>query len=842
MSIRGGVFMTKRHNFYRSKLFSTVAAAILIAGVSPAFAAEDADEADDQDRLMDEIVVTGRAGAGEMRKLEVSYSITTIDAESIREKAPMSTADILKAVPGFWVEASGGEANNNVRARGIPTDGYESIALFEDGLPIQHDPGTSWLNADQSFRLDETIGRIEVVRGGPSTIFASNAPGGYVNFITKKGTDTAESLVKLTAGDFGLFRIDGTYSGPLGNDLFIALGGFFREDDGVREPGFTANSGGQFRMTLSKTFERGRLDIGYKHLEDRTLFLLPIPLTQASDGDIVGIPGFDPNFDTMGGLDTAQVVVQRPDGLETKNVNNGTHVIVNATTLNFEYALTDEWSLTNKMRFRDSDVTRDAVFSRGSPESAQDRLDSALILAQTGNAFNPAFANVASVEFRYANDPDAIFDVANANGNGLVVEAQITSVQTPLREFINDLQLSRQFQMGEQTHDITVGVYYAGVHFDHARSTDLILLEVRGQPRLLDIVALDANGDQVGSITEDGFTQFSLWSRDGFTDSRTFAFYVADEWQVTDSLRIDAGVRFENTSLTGTGQESSGGNGGPRISFGDDMTFADDAVTQKFDIISYKHDYEDVGFSIGANYMINDDMSVFGRFTNTFRTPQSGAYIFDLSAATKPTQDIDLLEAGVKMSTNTVSLFATLFYTDFKNVGFRDTLDGVDKFANLETLGIELEGTWQPNEMFNFNIIGTFQDAEFNNFTGDDSIFNGKQAVRIPEVMISGAPGINLMDGRLWANIEWRYVGDRFADVINSVELPAFSEINAGIRFNITDELTLFFKGTNLGDEIGLTEGNPRSGELISTQAGDEFFMARPILGRAFRLSISLSF
>ena len=189
--------MTKRHNFYRSKLFSTVAAAILISGVSPAFAvegAEGADEADDKDRLMDEIVVTGRAGAGEMRKLEVSYSITTIDAESILEKAPMSTADILKAVPGFWVEASGGETNNNVRARGIPTDGYESIALFEDGLPIQHDPGTSWLNADQSFRLDDTIERIEAVRGGPSTVFASNAPGGYVNFITRKGTDEAEEI------------------------------------------------------------------------------------------------------------------------------------------------------------------------------------------------------------------------------------------------------------------------------------------------------------------------------------------------------------------------------------------------------------------------------------------------------------------------------------------------------------------------------------------------------------------------------------------------------------------------------------------------------------------------
>lgn len=835
--------MTKRHSsikFYKSKLFSTVAAVTLMAGLSPTFAA---DEADNEDiLLMEEIVTTGRAGTREMRKVEVSYSITTIDAESIREKAPMSTADILKAIPGFWVEASGGEANNNVRARGIPTDGFESISLFEDGLPIQHDPGTSWLNADQSFRLDETIERIEGVRGGPSTVFASNAPGGYVNFITRKGTEEAEGLVKLTTGDFGLFRTDVFYGGPLGDDLFIALGGFYRQDDGVRDPGFTANSGGQFRVTLSKIFEKGRLDVSYKHLDDRTIFLLPIPLRIDADGNVAGIPGFDPNFDTMGSLDTAQVVVQRPDGLETKNLEDGTHTVLDTMTVNFEYDLTDEWSLTNKLRFRDSDITRDAVFSKGAPELAQDRLDAALILAQTGNQFNPAFPGAVSVEYRFANDPSATFDVANANGNGLVVEAQITSVQTPLREFINDLQLSRQFQMGGQTHDVTLGVYYAGVHFDHARSTDLILLEVRGQPRLLDIVALDANGDEVGSITKGGVTQFSLWSRDGFTETRTVALYVSDEWQVTDSLRIDAGVRYENTALKGIGQESSGGNGGPRISFGDDTTFADDAVTQKFGIISYKHNYEDVGFSIGVNYMINDDMGVFGRYTNTFRVPQSGAYIFDLSADTKPTQQIDLYEAGVKMSTNTVALFATLFYSDFKNVGFRDTIDGVDKFANLRTKGIELEATWQPNEMFDFNIVGTFQDASFNNFTGDDSIFNGKRAVRIPEIMFSARPAINLMEGRFRAHVEWRYIGNRFADVINSVELPAYSEINAGIRFDITDEFTLFVKGTNLANTIGLTEGNPRSGELISLEAGKEFFMARPILGRAFRASLSYAF
>ncbi len=77
--------------------------------------------------------------------------------------------------------ASGGEASGNVRARGIPVDGFGSITLLEDGLPVQNDPSLGYLNGDQAFRLDETIDRIEVVRGGPSSIFYSNAPAGAVN-------------------------------------------------------------------------------------------------------------------------------------------------------------------------------------------------------------------------------------------------------------------------------------------------------------------------------------------------------------------------------------------------------------------------------------------------------------------------------------------------------------------------------------------------------------------------------------------------------------------------------------------------------------------------------------
>src|SRR5256885_7550704 len=95
-----------------------------------------------------EVIVTGRAGIDERTKEETSYSVTTIDQKKLRQQGPTSVTESLKSVPGFWVESSGGEASGNVRARGIPVDGFGSITLLEDGMPVQHDPALGYLNGD----------------------------------------------------------------------------------------------------------------------------------------------------------------------------------------------------------------------------------------------------------------------------------------------------------------------------------------------------------------------------------------------------------------------------------------------------------------------------------------------------------------------------------------------------------------------------------------------------------------------------------------------------------------------------------------------------------------------
>ena len=189
-------------------------AAASAAVLSLATAAHAADAADVSE--VEELVVTGRAGTEGQKRIEASYAITTVSEDKLRMQSPPSVAEVLKNVPGLWVEASGGVGGANIRARGIPIEGFAAIALQEDGLPVQHDGGLGFLNTDFSFRMDETVNRVEVVRGGPSSIFASYAPGGTINFITRKATEPFEGLAKAEVGDWGYWRGDAWMGGVAG--------------------------------------------------------------------------------------------------------------------------------------------------------------------------------------------------------------------------------------------------------------------------------------------------------------------------------------------------------------------------------------------------------------------------------------------------------------------------------------------------------------------------------------------------------------------------------------------------------------------------------------------------
>jgi outer membrane receptor protein involved in Fe transport len=115
-----------------------------------------------QDALfgVEEVVVIGTA-VSDRTKFDSSVAISTFSAEDIAQQAPASSADLISAVPGFWVESTAGTTQGNVFARGIIQDGgYRYVGLMEDGIPIYPVFELSFYNPDQFVRVDETIDHV----------------------------------------------------------------------------------------------------------------------------------------------------------------------------------------------------------------------------------------------------------------------------------------------------------------------------------------------------------------------------------------------------------------------------------------------------------------------------------------------------------------------------------------------------------------------------------------------------------------------------------------------------------------------------------------------------------
>lgn len=803
-----------------------------------------AQQTDIVDTEIDTIVVTGRAGVEDARKVELSYSVTTLNEESLRMDAPLGVADALGSVPGFWVESSGGEASANIRVRGIPQEGFSAVGMEEDGLPVQHDPGLGWLNADQSFRLDDTIERIEVVRGGPASMFSSNAPGGVVNFITRRPGSSPEGSLKLETSDYGLRRLDAWYGLPVG-EWRVGFGGFYREDDGIRDPGYTANEGGQLRFSIGRDFERGSLDFNVKHINDNVIFYTGLPLTYDDDGDVVGIPGIDEKLGTLAGPETRRVTLRDADGTFPLDIDRGTDIELTQYTLKFEHELPGDWQLRNGLRYRESESNRIGLFPN-TPVTAEARLDS---IRDSGVL--ATIPGAVDVQLRYVSDPDAIFDVANQNGNGLVTDGSLRQVSVPLDELINDLRLMREFDVGGQQHDIALGVYFAKVDETFQRYSANSLLEVRDRARLLDYVAVDAAGNPVATLTENGITRYGAEFANGTGESTTWALYASDEWQVSDQWRIDLGARYERIEVEGSVERSAG------LDLGGDTIADDNVLTGTGVRDSFDADYDDFGWTVGANWQFHESSGVFARYTSTFRLPSVGTYITNATAQTI-VQTMDFIEAGYKYTSDQLALYATVFNTKFDSFGFTDTVfnpdtgtfDQLTVYTDTDTLGIEVEGTVYLNEMFDIGFSATWQEPEFGRFAptqivdGEEVVtdYTGNRLVRVPELSYRLTPALNLMNDRVRMELDYQYFGERYADAANSVELPKYDVVNANVRFSLSDRITFYVRGENLLNEVGLTEGNPRAGQFQSGEADSPFFVARPIFGRNYRVSMLWEF
>ncbi|UYB52601.1 TonB-dependent receptor [Xanthomonas sp. AM6] len=799
-------------------------------------------------QTLDAVIVTGTTAA-HRTVLQSSSAITVADQQALDRKAPRSTAQALELIPGMFVEASGGEISNNFSVRGMPGGSQQFVQLSEDGLPVFY---TNAL-ADTILKQEVSIDRMEAVRGGTSGILTVNGAGATVNFLTRKPGAEPEGTLRLTTSDFGTRRIDLWQGGPIDANWQYSVGGFYRRADGVRDPGFTGDHGGSFRAAIGRIFERGEFGFTLKLVDDHNTFQLPIPLQDA--GDPRGVPGLDATTGTMLSRDNAVMDVRTAPASgrswQRHDLRDGVHATAVAPGYHFEYDINDGLSFRSKGRYTDFKSDFNSVFSsdNASLVPATYRLDRANF-GDIGVLLD-RFAAQGAVQagLRRVNNGEVIAgaDALNAlNGNGLVTHSITGNNRRDVEEFVNDASLTWQNERNSFT---------AGLLYFHSRVRDsnigasTFVSEVRNRPDRMDIVALDAAGNVVGSLTENGLLNYSNW---GDSNNRysadSFSLYLNDEFQATERLRIDGGVRVERYDIDFyegistpmqpvEGAFDANGNDVDDIIANNYLAqFGGGAFTGRY--THYDSGFTETAATLGGTYLLGDNFALYARYARGFQA--NGRF--------DPVK-IDFGEVGVRYQSRVLTASLTGFRTTYKDFLFSRLPPGaateVRFYSDIVSNGVEFDVLWKPARYFQLQATGVVQRSKVqvndDQGTGFARLFDGNKPERTPPVNVTVTPSLLLPEGRGEIYVSYHYLDKMYSDIANTLELPGYGVWSAGVTYRLAPKWQLQANLDNLTNEVGLTEGNPRSGFAENSGVSGAFY-ARPILGRNLLLSLTYDF
>lgn len=178
---------------WNKKLTGAVLAALALGSCGVAWAEEPVAEGKPE-----EVVIT--ANRLKNAKTDTPADVTVITSQQISDRGYRNVTDALEDVPGARVMQNGVGAYESH----IMLNGDERVLVMVDGRRFNNSMGSMAKSTFDAHTLPpvDMIERIEVVKGGASTLYGADAVGGVINIITKTPEETT-GKIRVGYGSWG---------------------------------------------------------------------------------------------------------------------------------------------------------------------------------------------------------------------------------------------------------------------------------------------------------------------------------------------------------------------------------------------------------------------------------------------------------------------------------------------------------------------------------------------------------------------------------------------------------------------------------------------------------------
>jgi outer membrane cobalamin receptor len=198
------------------------------------------------EQLMEvELVYAAARRAQSLR--DAPSAVTVVTADEIRRQGYRTLADLLRALPSFFVTYDRNYTYVGTRGFGRPGDFNSRVLLLLNGVRVNDNGYDSMYVGNEALVDLDLVERVEVVRGPAASLYGNSAFFAVINVVTRSGAQMGGGEVTAAAGGAGTVDGRASYGGRTssGVDFLVSASALHSEGADLSFPEFAQEQEGR---------------------------------------------------------------------------------------------------------------------------------------------------------------------------------------------------------------------------------------------------------------------------------------------------------------------------------------------------------------------------------------------------------------------------------------------------------------------------------------------------------------------------------------------------------------------------------------------------------------------